>query len=280
MSLTTLLCILASFVLIVVALVRKPAPKADRAGDLNIRAGKKRNWILPIIIAIVLSFWNMYIAFLYFAIVWILRLDPKEQLSNVVTEDDKKTSATNHQWLRNSAFITIPVFFVALLFDNPPVVAALVPFIFHIPLINRLKTKSLYVYRHTQQSLMLLLLRAASASIIFSIFYLDEGFWPFVLINGSLWLFGTNWEISQVRRNDCWLMRRRGEAIVVPDTHTVKPPSEPPLKEGEFDGLLRSLPDLGHTARQRALNAFRTSTPEIRIKAVRILTELGEVEKF
>ena len=164
--------------------------------------------------------------------------------------------------------------------DVPPAMAVLIPFVFHVGLIRKLKTESLYVYRHTQQSLLMLFLRAASASIIFYIFDVDGGFWLFALVNGSLWLFGTNWIVVQVNRNTCWLMERKGEQILLPAS-TQSEKGKTSLEDKELEAMLKSLDAPGTTtARQKAMHAFRTGTPELKKRAITVLSQLGEVEKF
>jgi hypothetical protein len=241
---------------------------------------KKHNWFVPIIIAFIVAFWSVTIALFFLLIVFAWRLNPKSDLSDVITVAEKKICETNYRWLRNSSFITIPVFFIALIMGRPPAIAALIPFVFHISLLRRLNTESLYVYRHTQQALLLLLVRAAAASLIFSTFYGSEGFWAFVIVNGSLWLFSTNWEISQVMLNRCWLMEHKGEKITFfraiesdkPDTL---------MMDKELAGMLDSLnADSLKVAKDKALHAFQSGTPAIKKRAVAVLTKLGEVEKF
>ena len=246
----------------------------------NAKKPKKQNWFLPIVVAFIVALWSVTLAIFFLFVIWALRLNPKSELSLVVTDAEKKICAANYTWLRNSSFITIPVFFVALLQDVPPALAVLFPFIFHISLIRRLKTESLYVYRHTQQSLLMLLLRAASASIIFSIFDVDGGFWLFALVNGSLWLFGTNWIIVQVNRNTCWLMQRKGEKIILSE-NTEPEKHETPIMDKELASMLDSLnADSIKTAKEKALHAFQTGTPTIKKHAVAVLAKLGEVETF
>jgi hypothetical protein len=237
---------------------------------------KKHNWFVPIIIAFIVAFWSVTIALFFLLIVWAWRLNPKSELSDVITVAEKKICETNYRWLRNSSFITIPVFFIALIMGTPPAIAALIPFVFHISLLRRLNTESLYVYRHTQQALLLLLVRAAAASLIFSTFYGSEGFWAFVIVNGSLWLFSTNWEISQVMLNRCWLMEHKGEKIILPNA---KP--DIVATNTEHNETLKSADarDVA-TAREQALQSFRTGTPEMKKRAFTVLTGLGEVEKF
>ena len=253
--------------------------KKDNA-VISVQPVKKgsQNWLIPIILALVIGFWNLSLAIVYLIGVWILRLNPNKELPHIVTDEERKACEKNYKWLRNSSFFTIPVFLVAFFFDAHPFIAVFLTFLFHIQLIGRLQTENLYVYRHTQQALLLLLLRAGTTIAIFSYFYFD-GFWLFVIVNGSLWLFGTNWEIAQVKRNDCWLMRRRGEEILVPKIPVgVDQPVE--LDKATTD-MLKSITSREKKAEiKSSLTTFRAGTPLERKKAALILAELGEVEKF
>lgn len=238
-----------------------------------------KSWIVPIIVAMVLTFWNGSLSIVYLLIVWILRLNPQKELSHIVTDAEKKNCEKNYKWLRKSSFFTIPLFFFMLFLDAHPFIAAFIPFIIHLSLISRLQTESLYVYRHTQQSLLLLLLRAGTAIAIFSYFDLLDGFLVFVIFNGALWLFGTNWEIQQVKNNDCWLIRRRGEEILVPQI-SVGAGQLVELDKATTDKLKNVTSKEKKAETQKSLNTFRTGTRQERKKAVLILAELGEVEKF
>ena len=265
----SLLCVFGGLALVIVALGQSTSQK-------------KKNWIWPIVIAVILAIWNFSFALFYLLIVWILRLDPKTNLSHLVTDKEKKICERNYKWLRNSSFITLSIFFILLFVDIQPAVAAMIPFVFHIPLIRRLKTENLFVFRHTQQSLLLLIARAGTATIIFSLFSLDSSaFWIFVLVNGSLWLFGTNWEIKQVLHNDCWLMQQREEAVAIRDAQPVEETLDGLVIDKELKDSLKTLDKKGSRAtKQKSLDAFRTGTPEARKRAVLVLSELGEVEKF
>lgn len=244
-----------------------------------------KSWIVPFVIACVVSFWSVSLAFVYLLILWVLRLNPKKKMSPLVTPDGKKICEKNYKWLRNSSFFTVPVFLIALVLDAHPAIAAFLPFLFHIRLIGRLQTENLYVYRHTQQSLYLLLLRAGTAIAIFSLAsYFDgmnEGVWLFVIINGSLWLFGTNWEIAQVKQNDCWLMRRRDEEIILAMETPDLLIDTPALMDKETEKQITSIDTKTKNTRvKQSLQTFRTGTPDEKKKALRVLSELGEVEKF
>ena len=259
-------------------LTSRKSKKDNAAGQTRSAKKGSQNWLIPIIVALVVAFWNVSLAIVYLIGVWVLRLNPNKELPHIVTDEQRKACEKNYKWLRNSSFFTIPVFLVAFFFDAHPLIAVFLTFLFHIQLIGRLQTENLYVYRHTQQALFLFLLRAGTAIAIFSYFYFD-GFWLFVIINGSLWLFGTNWEIAQVKRNDCWLMRRRGEEILVPKIPVgVDQPVE--LDKATTD-MLKSITSREKKAEiKSSLTTFRAGTPLERKKAVLILAELGEVEKF
>lgn len=287
MNSTTLLALFCGSILLTVGVLgiaylfftshkSKKATKTDTTKHVQKRS---QSWLIPIIIALVIAFWNVSLAIVYLLIVWVLRLKPKEELSHIVTDEERKDCEKNYKWLRNSSFFTIPLFFIALFSNNAhPFVAAFLPFLFHIRLIGRLKTENLYVYRHTQQSLFLLLLRAGTAIAIFSSFYMS-GFLVFIIVNGSLWFFGTNWEIKQVKTNDCWLMRRRGEEILVPQI-SISDDKPVVLDKATTDMLKNVTKEEKKAESQKTLNIFRTGTRQDRKKAVLILAELGEVEKF
>ena len=286
MSSATILALFCGTILLTVGvlgigylLLTSRKSKIDNAA-VQTRSAKKgsQNWLLPIIVALMVAFWNSSLAIVYLIGIWVLRLNPNKELSHIVTDEERKACEKNYKWLRNSSFFTIPVFLVAFFFDAHPLIAVFLTFLFHIQLIGRLQTENLYVYRHTQQALFLLLLRAGTAIAIFSYFYFD-GFWLFVIVNGSLWLIGTNWEIVQVKRNDCWLMRRRGEEILVPQIPVgVDQPVE--LDKATTD-MLKSVTSREKKAEiKSSLTTFRAGTHLERKKAVLILAELGEVEKF
>jgi len=239
-----------------------------------------KSWIVPIIIAIVLALWNVSLAIVYLLVIWVLRLEPKKELSHIVTDDTKKICEKNYKWLRNSSVIAVPIFFIALNMGAYTFIAAFLPFVFHLALIGRLQTEKLYVYRHTQQALLLLLIRAGAAIAIFSSYYLN-GFWIFIIINGSLWLFGTNWEIAQVKRDDCWLMRRRGEEIILAMETPDLPIDTSTLMDKETEKQITSIDTKTKNTRiKQSLQTFRTGTPDEKKKALRVLSELGEVENF
>ncbi|HSG45020.1 MAG TPA: hypothetical protein VLA72_17875 [Anaerolineales bacterium] len=237
-----------------------------------------KSWVAPIIIAIVLGFWNASLSIVYLLIVWVIRLNPKKELAHIVTDDTKKICEKNIKWLRNSSFITIPIFLIALNVGAHPFIAAFLPFVFHLALIGRLQTENLYIYRHTQQALFLLLIRAGTTIAIFSYFYLD-GFLVFVIVNGALWLFGANWEIKQIKTNDCWLMRRRGEEINVPQI-PVDADQPVELDKATTDMLKNATTKEKKAGVKKSIKVFRTGTRQERKKAVLVLAELGEVEKF
>jgi len=285
--------VITAVIVLVVMLLKPNSGKSNDAGNLPADARRParrswQSWLIPIFIALILTIWSISAAISLLLIVWVLRLGPKENLSQVLTEEDQKICATNYRWVRNSSFFTVPVFIVALFMNVPPTIAGLIPFVFHISIIGRLKTKNLYVFRHTQQSLLLLILRAATASLIFSIFHLEKGFWPFILVNGSLWLFGTNWEISQVQHNTSWLMERKGEIVILTDikNKNIVVPESPTIPPNETDEKMAQLISTMSTkekqsAKERSLLAFRSGIQgEIRKNAVNILSLLGEVEKF
>lgn len=244
-----------------------------------------KGWLPFFVIALILAIWTIWGALFFLGTVWVMRLNPKADSKEIPfpSDKDRKRAKGMYTWLLLSPFLTVPTMIItALNLDwnsspNQRVFAALIPAIFHLLLLFQLDSKRPFVYRHTQQGILLVALRASMAALALNISkYPDDGIWLFLLGNGSLWLFGTLWGRNQVVRSDCWWMRRRGE-IILP---LQERPIEQPITDDELDAMVKGLDAEGSTARQKALNAFREGTPETRKKAVLVLSKLGEVEKF
>lgn len=274
-----------------VAILLKPArrkqklpqsPSPDNASSTPVFQ-KWQRWLIPVGAALILAVWTFWGALMFLAVVWILMQNPKTDSDYSVGKEEQSTAKRIYTWLFWSSVITVPTFIVTFnRLDwnssiNERVLAALIPLIFHSVLLFGLASKSAFVYRHTQQGILLMALRATMAALSVSIErYPDNGMWLFIIGNGSLWLFGTIWGRNQVIRNDCWWLRWKGETIILTDVK----PAEQLITNNELGEMLKSLNAEGNNARQIALNAFRTGTPDARKKAVLILTELGEVENF
>jgi len=157
------------------------------------------------------------------------------------------------------------------------VLAALVPLIFHLPLLLGLTSKSAFVFRHTQQGILLIALRVAMASLAISIEpYPDEGLWLFLLGNGGLWLFGSFWGWHQTASGGCWLMKQKGETLILKAEKAEDLPPQIHLERSkEFIGRYNAV-----EAKKHALAAFRTGDREIRLQAVNLLQALREMEEF
>ena len=239
-------------------------------------------WILYLVPALLLAIWTIWGALFFIVVVFLMRQNPGSDSSSMVGENEKKTARRVYAWLFWSSFLTVPIFIIAIIsaYDssvNALVFAALTPLILHTPLLFGLSSKSRFVYRHTQQGILLIALRAGLASLAVSAGrYPDDGLWLFLLGNGALWLFGTIWGLNQISRNDCWLMRRKGEGI---DTAVDKAGNLAPHihleKSREFLQRFKK-PE----AKDHALAAFRKGNREIRTQAVWLLEVLEEVEKF
>ena len=244
-------------------------------------APKKKNWFIPIIIACIIGIWSALAGLFFFAVVWVLRLDPGADASFTISNNDKKTAKRVYTWLFWSPIFTVLIF-IGTTYNlsststvNDRVLAALVPLILHLPLLLGLTSKSRFVYRHTQQGILLIALRAGMASLVAVTLenYSDYAFLLFFFGNGLLWLFGGLISWSQISNNKCWFMERKGEKIILSGS------SAP--KSKELAETLKSSDTKGtHPDREQALRAFRTGTLEMKKNAVAVLVELGEVEKF
>jgi hypothetical protein len=217
-----------------------------------------------------------------------------------VSAKEKQLALKNYNWLRTSSLLTIPTCVLLMIFFEVngsyryrvhyAVAAAVLPWFWHIGVIARLRIKNLYVFRQTQQALLLLILR--SASVAFALANIDYGgLWWFVVVNGALWIFGGNWYHRQIKNNTCWLMTDNREEIILGDdlltTNAVKPT---PMREAASSTMAQVYLDEGlklfakdndkKAATKKLLLAFQAGTPEIRQRAVAALDKLGEVEMF
>ena len=185
--------------------------------------------------------------------------------------------------------------------------AVLFPAMVHMVLLFGLLSSSLYIRRHTQQAIVLIGLRIVSTVLFVGLISGTECAW--ILVNGSLWLFGSLLGVWQVRNGDCWLMHLRGEKDLLPRFATVPvapqsavpsvAPSAPQVAETYVAPIATAVPafsvpsdpsaalELGlalvaQSKREHAIECFmfvfRNGSPELRQRAVAEMEKLGEVE--
>ena len=274
-------------VLLVLSL--RPGNKKDLQSTAN-RPGRPaakgwRNWIGFIGISLVIAVWTLLGALFFLAVVWILQQNPRPDSSFSLNDNERKAARGIYTWLFFSPMLTIPTFIVVLLIlsywesgTDVRVLASMIPLIFHLPLLSGLTSKNAFLYRHTQQGILLIALRAGMAILATSIgTYSVGGFWLFLLGNGSLWLFGSIWGWNQISRGECWWMKQKGEKLIAPES--IKAGS--PEMDKELEDMLKSLNVKDKlSAKTKVLNAFRAGTPETKKRAVEVLSKLGEVEEF
>ena len=277
-------------------LLRKQNEKKNETQNTSINdKPKRRGWAWPIIITILLSFWSVVFGLFFIAIVWVMRLDPKTDSKEIPfpSDKDKKRARGTYIWLLLSPFLNVIVLLIGVFNSyssktptNEWVLIALLPLVLHLPVLTRLDSNNPFVFRHTQQAVFLLALRASMTALALNIgSYPEDGIWLFLLGNGSLWLVGSIWGMYQAHHGTGWWIGRKGEKVLPKDvTPTEKPvttvKSERSIPGSELESLLKSLNTEGSNARQIALNAFHKGTPEQRKRAVLVLSQLGEVEKF
>lgn len=244
-----------------------------------------QSWIGFIGLSLVIAMWTLWGAVLFLSVVWLLRQNPEPDASFTLSDSDKKTAKIVYGWLLFSPVLTVPVFIVSIIYLSYGAssvtdrgLEALIPLIFHLPLLWGLTSKNTFVYRHTQQGILLIALRAGMAMITSSISsYSEIGFWLFLLGNGSLWLFGSTWGWNQVSRGECWWMQQKGEKLIT----TESTDADSPLIDEELEDLLKSLNAKDElTVKTKALHAFRSGRHETKKRAVELLSKLGEVETF
>lgn len=236
-------------------------------------------------IALCIAIGTIWGALLFLVFIKVMRLDPKLSSKEVTfpTDTEKTTAKRLYIWLFLSPGITVPTFILAVLFlsyglsTHERVIAALIPLVFHAPVLLGFTSKSIFVFRHTQQAILLVALRAALASLAVSIGEPGDGFSLFLIGNGVLWLIGSLWGLDQIKHGTCWLLKRRGEKILPAEDKK----GDWPQPEEELEDMLGSLSAKDKlTAKSKAIHAFRAGTPETKRRAVEVLSKLGEVEEF
>jgi len=283
-----MLCVAVIVIAAMVALVvilSKPKgskPQKTQNSPSGITKPNHPSFLLYIGISIIIAIWTIWGALFFLATVWLLRLDPKPHQKEIPypSDLDKDSAKGIYAWLLLSPFLTVPTMIVAALnldwnsSPNQRVFAALVPAIFHLALLLRFDSKKPFVYRHAQQAIFLVALRAGMASIALSIgTYPGDGAWLFFLGNGSLWLFGSLWGRNQAIHKNCWWMKRKDETILPPD---IKPGEQSVTTTEPITTAIKK----NKPAIEGALHTFRTGTPEERKQAILSLSQLGEVETF
>lgn len=242
-----------------------------------------RKWILPFIIALVIAFKSIPGGIFFLTIVWLMRRDPGVYTKSIPapSDKDKKTAKRIYTWLLLSSFISVPIFLilVGISYGEPSndlVLAALMPSIIHVVLFSGLNSSSAFVFRHTQQAILLVALRAGMAALAVNIgSYPEDGIGLFLLGNGSLWLFGSLWGRNQAIRGDCWWIKQKGEIIVRTIEQLERFSAQENLEFGR-----RLIPYNQEVSTTHALMAFRRGDPNIKKQAVELLDKLGQVEIF
>jgi hypothetical protein len=246
-------------------------------------------WLLYFGIAFILAIWTVYGALFFLGITLLLYLDPGTDASITIGNNEKKNARRIYTWLFWSPLITVSIF-IAQLFNlastvNDQVLVALIPSLLHIPLLLGLTSKSRFVFRHTQQGILFIALRAGMASLAAVNInnHLEYAVLLFFIGNGTLWLSSSIFGWNQIYNGTCWLMDRKGEQIISqepqPINKVAQPVTEPDKKLEQFLGSMNTKEK--QTAKEKALEAFQSGIQgEVRKNALNILSILGEVEKF
>jgi hypothetical protein len=262
---------------------------ADRLPTEKEKPRKRQNtgWQSPfafISIALVIALWTIWGALFFLAVVWMLRQNPGADSSFTITEKEKKSARGMYIWLLLSPVLILPVFVTLLLNldfpeadTNSRTFITIVPLLVHLLLVMGLTSKSAFVYRHTQQAILLIALRAGLATLAISVEpYPIDGIWLFLIGNGSLWLLGSLWGLVQVSRSECWLMEQKRETLAVKTGEAEEVSPQIHLtRSREFIQRYNAV-----EAKKHALAAFRGGDREIRSQAVTLLHALHEVEEF
>ncbi len=281
--------VIGAVVALVIMLLKPNLGRSKDAQAISAETAKPtrkgwQSWLLPVGIALILLIWTFWGALFFLAVAWVLRMDPSPDASFTVGKNEQKTVRRVYKWLFWSPIFTVPIFMgIALNLSNSAtinerVLSALVPLIVHAFLLLGMTSKSAFVYRHTQQGILLIALRAGMASLA-ALNIGDSGIILFLFGNGLLWFIGSLAGWSQINDDKCWFMERKGETIILTDV--VQPSQANAVTNQTLNNKRKSLDTPGMTtARQKAIHAFQSGTPELKKRAVAVLSELGEVEKF
>lgn len=257
------------------------------------QALKKANspWIAYFVIALILALWSILGAAFFLLVVWIARQNPPADTTAAVGKTEQSTARRVYTWLFISSLFTVPFFIILVASsysrntsNNQHVLHSIIPLLLHLPLLLGLTSRSRFVYRHTQQGILLIALRAGVAAFAVSLGrYPDDGLWLFLFGNGSLWLFGSIWGWVQIQRGEySWMKKKDGLLEIKAESNLpeVSPQTQlSPEKYLEYSKFyLRR--QLKSSAKEHALQAFRHGDLDIRHEAVHVLDELNEVEYF
>ena len=274
--------------LIGLAMIVWPARDKSRKASDSLSApaaarSARRDWIswLPYAgIALLLGIWTLWATAFFLLVVWLMRQNPGPETNFTVGENEKKTARRVYTWLFLSPLLTVPILILLLVAvygesTDRLVLAALTPLLLHVPLLAGLSSKNGFVYRHTQQGILLMALRAGSASLAASL--LDSGgIFLYLFGNGALWLVGSVLGWDQVNHGKCWLMAYKREMIELITSSLSKLSPQVHLeKSRELMQQFKKPEAMAH-----ALAAFRKGNRDIRLQALWVLEVLEQVEKF
>jgi hypothetical protein len=261
--------------------------KPDNRATLFLQKGlgSLPGWVWPLLAAMLIALFTLGGALFFLSVVALLNLKPGQDASYTVGVQDKQTAGRIYTWLFLSPLLTVPC--LGFTFVSPSIYAdsfqgqslsLLLPVILHAPLLLGLTSRNTFVFRHTQQGILLMAIRAASTLLLFGLLgdELNSAFGLFMLVNGGLWLFSSLWGWSQTRAGECWWLTRKGEVIQQPGASVS--PTEAATHLNTSREFIRQFKK--NEALEHALVAFRTGNRETRIEALQLLVALEEVEQF
>ena len=247
--------------------------------------GNLPRWVWPVLAAVGLALFSVGGALFFLGVVALLNLKPGLDASYTVSVQEKKTAGRIYTWLFLSPLLTVPC--LVFTFINPVIytdnfqsrsLSLLVPVIMQTPILLGMTSRSAFVFRHTQQGILLVAIRAASTLLLFGLIgeEFNSAFGLFMLVNGGLWLFSSLWGWSQTRAGVCWWLTRKGE--VIRHAAVGLSPTETAAHLNKSREFIRQFKK--NEAFEHALVAFRNGDQETRAQAVQVLAVLDEVEKF
>lgn len=237
----------------------------------------------------------------------------KPNLDTVQIKAEKRAIWVYH-WLFLSPLITVPamaIYLYSLDYHAGVMlwfIAVLAPALVHLIMLRGLSSPHLFVRRHTQQGFILLGLRVCSALLFISL--MRGSFCLWLPTSALLWAGGSLLGWTQVRRGDCWLMRRKDEGGELPrpwaingwkvpvrraasssSVSTARPipttsdQPKPAVNAGQCWASFNQAENLADNLQDEEaavayLFVFRHGPPDLQQKAAAALDRIGEVETF
>jgi hypothetical protein len=150
--------------------------------------------------------------------------------------------------------------------------------VFYLPILIWATSDNPFIQVHARQGLILLALRFLSPLLIFLVFGWDAMLPLFIVVNGSLWLFGSMFGLAQVGNGTSFLPFDRSK--IVADPISDQTPHAEILISSLDEARASLIAGERSLSIKQALAVFRNDDAASKESAMKFLAELGEVEEF